>query len=209
MRSIWRCAVLACFGLLSTSAGTGAFAGDAPSRGPGLPATGRPVQGWAYQSGLVNLPAQAGVKTTADPMARLLIEDAFSRYAVAVDEGRSDVLNSLFTDDIHVDIVEASKAPLVSVSGRDKVVANFASAWKQQGDQRRHLISNFVFNNLTASSASLIAYGVVIVSTESLSVGTSVIYTAELHRNADGNWQFSRLLVGMDKYVGPKPRPPK
>ncbi len=169
----------------------------------------RPVQGWATKSGLVTLLPQNAVQTTKDPMARLLIEDAFSRYAMAVDEGRHDVLSSLFTDDVHLDVVEASKTPLVSVSGRDAVVANFAAAWKQQGDQRRHLISNFVFNKLTADRAEVVAYAVVVVANDDLSVGASVIYTADFRRGPDGLWRFSRILIGMDKYMGQKPNPKK
>jgi hypothetical protein len=174
----------------------------------------QPEQAWATKSGLVALLPQStvqgsAVQTTAAPMARLLIEDAFSRYAVALDEGRRDVLKSLFTEDARVEIVEGSNKPLVAVAGRDVVLVNFASAWKQQGEQRRHVISNIVFNQLTDSHASLIAYGVVIVANDGLSIGTSIIYTAELRRDPDGAWRFSRLLVGMDKYVGQKPHAPK
>ncbi len=169
----------------------------------------QPEQAWASKSGLVALLPPSAVPATADPMARLRIEDAFNRYAVALDEGRWDVLKSLFTEDARVEVVEGSNKPLVAVAGRDAVLTNFASAWKQQGDQRRHLISNFVFNQLTDSHASLIAYGVVIVANDGLSIGTSIIYTADLRHDPDGAWRFSRLLVGMDKYVGQKPHVPK
>jgi hypothetical protein len=128
----------------------------------------QPEQAWASKSGLVALLPPSVVQIKADPMARLLIEDAFSRYAVALDERRWDVLKSLFTEDARVEVVEGSNKPLVAVAGRDAVLTNFASAWKQQGEQRCHFISNIVFNQLTDSHASLIAYGVVIVANDGL-----------------------------------------
>ena len=62
-------------------------------------------------------------------------------------------------------------------------------------------MTNVVIDRLTANEATAIAYGIVTVAANGLSLGATVIYSAELRREADGVWRFSRFVIGMDDYA--------
>lgn len=165
-----------------------------------------PEQAWAHKNKKVDLLVNGAATLTGDPMSRLLIQDAFARYGIAYDEKRLDVIGSMFTEDAVLEISEGSGKLLVSNHSRDEIVKNMASALTQQADQRRHVISNVTIEQLSGNTAKALAYGIVIVAANGLSIGASVIYSAELRRRADGAWQFSRMFIGMDTYAGNKPR---
>jgi hypothetical protein len=42
----------------------------------------------------------------------------------------------------------------------------------------------------------------VTIANDGLSLGATVIYSADLHKGSDGVWRFSRLVIGMDGYAG-------
>jgi hypothetical protein len=80
-----------------------------------------------------------------------------------------------------------------------------SAVFAHQADQRRHVITNLAFESLQSDRAVCIAYGIVTIANDGLSLGATVIYSADLARAPDGLWRFSRLLIGMDGYAGQKP----
>ncbi len=58
-----------------------------------------------------------------------------------------------------------------------------------------------VIEELTPETAKALAYGVVTVAADGLTIGATVIYTTELRKEADGAWRFSRFVIGMDDYI--------
>ena len=44
------------------------------------------------------------------------------------------------------------------------------------------------------------------VAADGLTLGASVLYVADLVREADGCWRFSYFYIGMDDYAGDRPR---
>ena len=168
--------------------------------------TSNPRQAWIHKDQRIQLLPQGAVTDNGDMLSRLMIQEAFARFGIAYDEGRSDVLASLFTEDAVLEMADGKGLPFQRTVGREAVLKQFASAWTQQADQRRHLISNVVIEKLSASDAKALAYGVVTVATDGLFLGASVIYSADLRRGADGFWRFAQLFIGMDTYVGKKPK---
>ena len=175
-----------------------------------LPATSSaaPEQSWAHKSGLVVL-QHNGVRHVGDTAKeRLLIMEAFARWGIAYDEGQAAVIASLFTEDARYSVTEGSAVPLVSLRGRDSIVESVMKVLRIQNDQRRHAMSNVVIERMDRTSATALAYGIVTIAhDDKLTLGASVIYTADLERGNDGVWRFSRFVIGMDKYVGVKPQP--
>lgn len=169
---------------------------------------GHPAQAWAHRTGLVDLALNSActVATVAD---RLAIQDVFARYGVAYDEGRSDVILSVFTEDALLEVTEARAEPHVTRRGSRTIADQMATVFQHQADQRRHIITNVTFEDLQSDSARCLAYGIVTVANDGLSVGATVIYSTELEKGADGRWRFSRMLIGMDGYAGNKPKPDK
>ena len=172
--------------------------------GPMRPAT-RPAQAWAHKEGRVNMRLHGAAPVRPDPMAYLLIQEAFARYGIAHDEARIDVLRTLFTKNAVLEVAEGHAKPFQTVTGREAMMKNFQSVLAQQADQRRHCITNVILERLTEDEASALAYSIVTVAADGLLLGASVFYAADLRREADGVWRFSRIFIGMDAYTTPKP----
>ena len=169
-----------------------------------------PTQAWAHRAGGVVLgplaPADWSPRALAD---RAQIADAFYRFGIAHDEALVDVLATCFTADARFEVIDASSGntePFVVAHGRAQIAARLGATIAEQADQRRHLIGNVVVDVLTGTTATALAYGVVTVAADGLILGASVLYSAELARETDGVWRFSRFRIGMDHYAGPKPR---
>jgi SnoaL-like domain len=169
------------------------------------PTLAAPLRGWAHSSGLINLEPNGRASSNDNALERLKIQEVLARWGIAYDEGRIEVIKSLFTDDAVFQVTLGSATPIAAASGRDAIVKTVMAAMSQQGDQRRHVISNVVIQKLTATRASLIAYAVVLVAGDTPSVGATVVYSADLQKNATGIWQFTKLLIGMDVYAGTVP----
>lgn len=168
-----------------------------------------PKQAWAHSSGVVHLQPN-GVSLAADDVKnRLLIQEAFARWGIAYDEARIDVVRSLFTKDARFEVTQGSAEPIAKAMGVDAIVENVTGALKQQADQRRHAISNIVIDKLTKDEATAIAYGIVTIAADGLSLGATVIYSADLRREKDGVWRFSKFIIGMDDYAGKRIVNPK
>lgn len=164
----------------------------------------RPQQAWAHKEGKIDLlplaPAQWGPEALA---ARAQIADAFFRFGMAWDEARLDVLCSCFTEDALFESSEGNATPFLSLRGQAEMRADIAGTMAAQADQRRHLFSNVMIEqlDLEQGTARALAQCVVTAVGTRLQLAASVIYTADLRREADGCWRFSYFFVGMDRYV--------
>lgn len=163
---------------------------------------GEPRQSWAHKDAVVQL-QKNGVKLQNDnALDRLLIQEAFARWGIAHDEAQLEVVHSLFTKDGELQVMLGSKELIASAKGADEIVRTVENSLKQQQDQRRHAMTNIVIDKLTRNEATAIAYGIVTLANDGLTLGASVIYRGELKKEADGVWRFSRFVIGMDHYAG-------
>jgi hypothetical protein len=192
---------------LGLLAGTAAAQQAPPPAAPAQKPATLPAQGWAHKTGLVDLKLHTQAITPETIVARLSIQDTFARWGVAYDEARLDVVATLFTKDAVYEVVSGSYNPGVKQVGVDNIVRSVAGALKFQNDQRRHVISNVIINKLTENEATALAFCITTVAANGLSMGATVIYSADLKREADGVWRFSRFVIGIDDYAG-RPPPP-
>jgi len=167
---------------------------------------GEPPQAWASKGGLVELKALGKPPAGDNALDRLHIQEVFARWGLYYDEAQSDLIGSLFTEDAVFQVTEGSVNPIVNIKGREAIIKTTTDAIRQQGDQRRHAISNIVIEKMTANEATAYAYAIVTAANDGLILNASVIYSTDLHRGTDGVWRFSRFVIGMDKYVGKKPQ---
>ena len=163
-----------------------------------------PAQGWAHSAGLVNLQPNGKSVTTDNVLDRMLIQEAFYRWGISWDEARLDVISSLFTKDGVIEITLGSGKPIGRYVGTEAIVKYVKSVLKVQADQRRHAMSNIVIDRMSNNEATTIAYGIVTIAADGLSLGATVIYSADLRKEADGVWRFSKFVIGMDEYAGRK-----
>ncbi len=159
-----------------------------------------PPQHWASKVGWVDLQRNGVALESTNVLDRLLIQEAFYRWGIAWDEARLDVVRSLFTQEGELIITRGSDKPTSRHVGPD-VIANYVDAASRvQADQRRHAMTNVVIDRLSANEATTIAYGIVTIAANGLSLGATVIYAAELRKEADGVWRFSKFVICMDDY---------
>lgn len=162
-----------------------------------------PPQHWLSDAGVIEVQPNGQHDWTADKLGDIrAIEEAFYRWAYFYDEGRSDLLPSLLTDDVEVVVLLGSAEPLGTFNGIPAVAEYNDSTMDTQLDQRRHLISNVLVDSLDDTSASANAFGLVIAAADGLSLGAMVVYDADLTRGDDGIWRFARLVIAIDDYAG-------
>ena len=158
----------------------------------------RPDPGWASTSGHVEI---RPLETDSDPARtadRLAIVERVHRYGWGYDERDRHGLGDCFTDDgtwegsiMGVDRV----GPFV---GRAAVVEFLTEFWEVQTDQRRHLFTNVIVNDLTESTAVAHAYLLLTASTDgTMTPVTNGPYRMEMRKDDDG-WRISSLLAGFD-----------
>jgi hypothetical protein len=170
----------------------------------------QPRQAWAHLDGKIDLkPLAAADWSPAAVATRLQIWEAFSRFGTAHDEARADVLGSCFTEDAIFEVAEGAGQPFVHYEGRPAITGRLAAIIAEQGDQRRHCITNILVENLTGTTAHALAYGMVGVAADGITLGVTCLYVADLKREDDGCWRFSYFYIGMDSYTGQKPRSAK
>lgn len=161
-----------------------------------------PPQNWASKVGLVQLQPNGKADTTSNILDRLLIQEAFYRWGIAWDEARLEVVRSLFTKDGELIITLGNDKPITRHVGPEAIIKYVEGASKIQADQRRHAMTNIVIDRMTTNEAKTIAYGIVTIAKDGLSLGATVIYSAELRKEADEVWRFSKFVIGMDEYAG-------
>jgi ketosteroid isomerase-like protein len=164
----------------------------------------RPQQAWAHRQGKLQMrPLQPADWTSEALSVRCQVTDAFYRFGMAWDEIQIDALCSCFTEDAVFESSEGSATAFLSLNGHDEMRAELGARMEYQSDQRRHIMSNILVEelDLARGTATALAQCVVTATGDDLVLAASVIYTANLRREDDGCWRFSYFFVGMDRYL--------
>jgi hypothetical protein len=168
-----------------------------------------PAQAWAHRQGKVRMRPLESADWGPDAIAaRARITEAFNRFGTAHDEARVDVVVSCFTADAVFEVAQGQAEAFTRFEGRDELFDRLTRIIAEQADQRRHVLGNVLVEelDLDRGTAAALAYSVVTVAADGLSLGASVLYDARLRREEDGCWRFSYLFIGMDSYAGEKPK---
>ena len=167
----------------------------------------QPRQAWAHRDKKIDMrPLAAADWSPRAVAARLQIQEAFFRFGIAHDEARADVVGSCFTEDAVFEVAQGQAEPFVRYQGRAEIIRRISAIVAEKADQRRHCMTNVLVESLAADTASAIAYGIVPVAADGLTLGATVIYVADLSREDDGCWRFSYFYIGLDNYAGQKPK---
>jgi hypothetical protein len=168
-----------------------------------------PPQAWAHRQGKVSMKTLSPADWSPEALsARAQIAEAFYRFGIGHDECRADVAGSCFTDDVVYEVARGSAQAFTTFNGRALVEERLAAIFDEMGDQRRHIVSNVVVEelDLAEGTAEALAFGVVTVAADGLSLGSSVFYNGALRREVDGCWRFSYFFIGMDDFAGRRPK---
>jgi len=159
----------------------------------------RPVPGWMTQSGIGAVSPDRKPVRASQLAERGAIRETPAPYTLALDDGNSDLLRSVLTDDATMTVYVGSNIPRAQSVGGDKVVEGFKTLFAMQKDQRRHAASNMIVQNMRGNTAELIAYAIVTRTrrAETLLAG-AVVYSAKMVRGRDGVWRFAKLAIAID-----------
>lgn len=138
----------------------------------------------------------AGVLTADDLHA---IEQLLSSYGFHHDARDFDALGHCFTSDASYTMVIADGETIGPRQGSAEIVEQIRVFKSRQTDQRRHVITNFLFDQATATRARVQSYVTVIaVSDGALEVVTSGVYADVVVRTEDG-WRIAEKTLRLDK----------
>jgi hypothetical protein len=128
--------------------------------------------------------------------ARDGIQQALALYALALDEGRLDLLEGYLTEDVRLHFPAADR----TVTGRAQVLAFYASRQDARGlDQARHVITNLYVIEESASEARTVAYFTVVATAPDDGVQTSSGWYRDRLVQRDGRWCFAERTVYSDR----------
>jgi hypothetical protein len=156
-----------------------------------------PEPGWAAQAGHATV-KPLGVTDPAGSADRVMIAERIHRYGWGYDERDDSLLADCFTADCVWEGSIMGGDAVGPFEGRDAVIAFLAEFWTTQHDQRRHMFTNVVVDDLGGSSAVAHAYLLLTAS----SGGTMTPITTGPYRltmrKEDGVWRIARLTAGFD-----------
>jgi uncharacterized protein (TIGR02246 family) len=159
----------------------------------------RPTPGWARSCGHVRLQPPRATDRPDPAIDRLLVAERIARYGWSYDERDREALAECFTPDGVWEGLIMGRDPVGPAEGREAIADFLVAFWEQQGDQRRHVFTNLVVDELAPAHATVHAY--IVLTAASGGVMTPVStgpYRFELAREADGVWRIARLSAGFD-----------
>jgi SnoaL-like domain len=159
----------------------------------------RPAPGWARSCGHARLQPPVAVGKPRPAADRLLVAERIARYGWSYDERDREALAECFTPDGVWEGSIMGRQQVGPAVGRDGITGFLAEFWEAQSDQRRHLFTNLVVDDLTPMRATAHAYLFLTAASGGVMAPvTTGPYRFELVRDTDGVWRIARLLAGFD-----------
>lgn len=158
-----------------------------------------PPPGWGRTAGhtrVKRLPAEPEMSRAAD---RLLIAERIYRYGWSYDERDREGLADCFVQDGVWEGLIMGRDKVGPFQGREEILEWLTGFWLQQTDQRRHIFTNVVIDELGPAEATAHAYLMLTASSDAtMSPVTVGPYRLSLVKDTDGVWRLSRLVGGYD-----------
>jgi len=129
--------------------------------------------------------------------ARSDIKNTLAKWTVGYDERSVPMMADCFTQDaeMRLDIGEMKMGPFI---GHAEVVKHFTDHHEIQTDQRRHVTTNVVVENETATSAESVSYlSLGVTEDNAVRLQAAGVYRDEW-TNAEGPWRIRRRHLTLD-----------
>jgi ketosteroid isomerase-like protein len=171
---------------------------DRTGRGMSESAPLRPAPAWAQAAGLVSLRSRRDREAMPGLDARQAMQEVIHRYCWAFDERRPNLLAECFTEDAVWEASVMGETRVGPFVGQAEVQEWLSRFWSHQRDQRRHLILNFILEDLQDDRGTALAYLLLLGSSDATSrMETSGFYRLSYRREQDG-WRIEHLQAGFD-----------
>ena len=157
-----------------------------------------PVPAWASAAGRILLTTLKGPHAASEAIDRNLIAERIYRYGWAYDERDCALFADCFVGDAVWEGNVMGDAPVGPFVGREAIVEWNTGFWKKQSDQRRHIFTNVIVDDLTDSFAAAHAYLLLTSSFHStMKPVTTGAYRILMVKEVD-NWRIKRLTSSFD-----------
>ncbi len=126
------------------------------------------------------------------------IENAFARYALAYDDGNMDAVEATFAEDAVLSMKIGDGELIGPMNGIEEIMKLFRGAHESQTDQRRHITTNLLVEEVDATTVKTISY-LLITSAENgaLTALSTGKYEDEFRKSGDG-WLISKRHIALD-----------
>ena len=153
---------------------------------------------WAHATGVVDLQPVAAVPVEVSAIAdRLMVQETASRYCLAYDERRLDVLRSLMTESATF-AYRFGEGPVHRYSGRPTVLKWLVEVMHSQSDQRRHLVGSLLVERITAEEATVLAHTAIYGIERAASLVTTGIYVFKMVKQ-NNRWLIDEAMDALDR----------
>lgn len=158
----------------------------------------RPVPAWAHGTSTVNLTlAEARIHIPAFD-DRQALQEVLHRYCWGFDERRTDILAECFTEDGQWEAIVMGETTVGPFIDRIGVLEWLSRFWKYQKDQRRHMITNFIVEDISGDTASALAYLHLAGSNRAKTHFEVTGFYRLNYKKEDGMWKIRRFYGGFD-----------
>jgi SnoaL-like domain len=160
----------------------------------------KPAPGWASSMKHANVRPLVADTQAGPAIDRLLVAERVARYGWAYDERDRAGLGDCFTEDGVWEGQIMGTDPVGPFEGRAAIVEFLTGFWDEQADQRRHVFTNVVVDEVGADTATAHAYLILLGSSDaSMTPLTAGPYRVTLARDpGDGVWRITRMAAGFD-----------
>jgi hypothetical protein len=159
--------------------------------------TSQPAPSWAKVAGRLNLKPLPKLRKPDEALDRLLIAERIFRYGWAYDERDRELFTDCFTEDVVWEGNVMGIAPVGPFIGRQAVVDFNCDFWPVQSDQRRHIFTNVIIDDLTRDGAVAHAYLLLTSASKSQMLPiTSGPYRIDLVK--EDSWRIKHLWSSFD-----------
>jgi hypothetical protein len=157
-----------------------------------------PVPAWANKAGRIALKALRTPHISNEAIDRLLIAERIYRYGWAYDERDRELFSDCFCEDSVWDGNVMGQEQVGPFEGREAIVAWNTDFWKVQDDQRRHVFTNVIIDDLNDTRAVAHAY-LLLTSAhdQEMRPVTTGPYRIKLLKESD-TWRIKHLTSSFD-----------
>jgi ketosteroid isomerase-like protein len=158
-----------------------------------------PEPSWATRTETIRLRPLDRTTTPAQADDKVRCAETISRFAFAYDEQDRDRLTDCFAEDAVLHATTAGTQDFGTYLGRDDVVGWLTAYWGRTRDQRRHLVTNAMVDDLTETTARVTTMLLVTAAEDGrFRPVTSGVYSAGLRKDPDGIWRITAFELGFD-----------
>lgn len=158
----------------------------------------QPAPGWARQARQIELRPMPHDPETSRAVDRALIAERIYRYGWGYDERHRELLADCFTADAVWEGDVMGHQPVGPIAGREAITDWLGEFWTAQHDQRRHIFTNVIVDQLSDTTAVAHAYLLLTASADAtMTPVTAGPYRLVMRREPD-SWRIERLVAGFD-----------